>query len=53
MARDYPKPIEPLIGEAVDFIVHIAKENNSRRIKEILQVTSYNTQTNSYALTSL
>ncbi len=27
MARDYPKPIEPLIGEAVDFIVHIAKEN--------------------------
>src|SRR6201993_1808175 len=38
MAGDYPKPIEPLIGEAVDFIVHIAKENNSRRIKEILRV---------------
>src|SRR5208337_4068815 len=24
MARDYPKPIEPLIGDAVDLIVHIA-----------------------------
>jgi len=53
MARDYPKPIEPLIGEAVDFIVHIAKENNSRRIKEILRVTSYNTQENSYELSNL
>jgi Flp pilus assembly CpaF family ATPase len=51
MARDYPKPIEPLIGEAVDLIVHIAKENNSRRIKEILRVTSYNTHTNSYDIT--
>jgi type IV secretion system protein VirB11 len=53
MARDYPKPIEPLIGDAVDFIVHIAKENNSRRIKQILRVTSYNTKTNSYDLISL
>jgi type IV secretion system protein VirB11 len=53
MARDYPKPIEPLIGEAVDLIVHIAKETDSRRIKEILRVTSYNTQTNSYDLTGL
>jgi type IV secretion system protein TrbB len=53
MARDYPKPIEPLIGEAVDFIVHIAKENNSRRIKQILRVTSYNTHTNSYDISSL
>jgi type IV secretion system protein TrbB len=53
MARDYPKPIEPLIGEAVDFIVHIAKENNSRRIKEILRVTSYNTHTNSYGVSNL
>src|SRR5208282_6254680 len=53
MARDYPKPIEPLIGEAVDFIVHIAKETNSRRIKEILRVTTYNTETNSYDISSL
>jgi type IV secretion system protein VirB11 len=53
MARDYPKPIEPLIGEAVDFIVHIAKETNSRRIKEILRVTFYNTQTNSYDVSTL
>jgi P-type conjugative transfer ATPase TrbB len=53
MARDYPKPIEPLIGEAVDLVVNIAKENGSRRIKEILRVTSYNTHTNSYEVTSL
>ena len=52
MAPDYPKPIEPLIGDAVDLIVHIAKENNSRRIKEILRVTSYNTQTNGYDVSS-
>jgi P-type conjugative transfer ATPase TrbB len=53
MAPDYPKPIEPLIGDAVYLVVQIAKENNSRRIKEILQVTAYNTHTNSYALTTL
>jgi len=53
MARDYPKPIAPLIGEAVDLIVHIAKENNSRKIKQILRVTCYNTQTNSYDISSL
>src|ERR1700716_4220989 len=53
MAPDYPKPIEPLIDDAVDLIVHIAKENNSRRIKEILRVRSYNTQINSYDLTNL
>jgi P-type conjugative transfer ATPase TrbB len=53
MARDYPKPIEPLIGDAVDLIVHIAKENGSRKIKEILRVATYNTQINSYELTSL
>ena len=52
-ARDYPKPIAPLIGEAVDLIVHIAKENNSRKIKQILRVTCYNTQTNSYDISSL
>ena len=53
MARDYPKPIEPLIGDAADLIVHIAKENNSRRVKEILRVTSYNIHTNSYDLSNL
>ena len=52
-ARDYPKPIAPLIGEAVDLIVHIAKENNSRKLKQILRVTCYNTQTNSYDISSL
>ena len=53
MARDYPKPIEPLIGDAVDLIVHIAKENDSRRIKEILRVTTYNTNTQRYDISSL
>jgi type IV secretion system protein TrbB len=53
MAPNHPKPIEPLIGDAVDLIVHIAKENGSRRIKEILRVTTYNTQTHSYDISSL
>jgi type IV secretion system protein TrbB len=53
MARDYPKPIEPLIGEAVDLIVHIAKEGPSRVIKEILRIESYNMPTRSYVIQKL
>ncbi|MDV7248895.1 P-type conjugative transfer ATPase TrbB, partial [Xanthomonas hortorum] len=36
-----PKPIEPLIGEAVHVIVHIARTSNGRRVKEILEVSGY------------
>lgn len=42
MHPDSPRPIEPLIGEAVQLIVHIARQGNgSRRIEEILEVSGY------------
>jgi len=38
-----PADIEPLIGEAVHMVVHIARtEDGSRRIQSILQVTGFN-----------
>lgn len=50
MHPDSPRPIEPLIGEAVHLVVHIARVEGSRRIQEILQVSGfasgrYSTQT--------
>ena len=41
MHPDSPKPIEPLIGEAVHMVVHIARHKNSRRVEEILTVSGY------------
>jgi len=42
MHPDSPKPIEPLIGEAVHVIVHIARTTDgSRIVQEILQVSGY------------
>ncbi|WP_269475719.1 P-type conjugative transfer ATPase TrbB [Variovorax sp. SRS16] len=42
MHPDSPKPIEPLIGEAVHVIVHIARTpEGDRRIQEILEVSGY------------
>ncbi|MES2538237.1 MAG: P-type conjugative transfer ATPase TrbB [Pseudomonadota bacterium] len=41
MHPDSPKPIEPLIGEAVHAIVHIARTPEGRRVKEILQISGY------------
>ena len=41
MSQDYPKPIEPLIGEAVHVIVHIARTADGRRVQEILEVSGY------------
>ena len=53
MHPDSPRPIEPLIGEAVQLIVHIARThqsnggnggneaNGGRRIEEILEVSGY------------
>lgn len=51
MARDYPKPIEPLIGEAVHVVVHIAKEGGSRRIRQIISINGYESQ--HYQITEL
>lgn len=41
MHPDSPKPIEPLIGEAVHVVIHIARTPDGRRIQEILEVSGY------------
>lgn len=43
MHPDSPKPIEPLIGEAVHVVVHIARATvtEGRRVQEILKVSGY------------
>jgi P-type conjugative transfer ATPase TrbB len=41
MHPDSPRPIEPLIGEAVQLIVHIARTPGGRRIEEILEVSGF------------
>ena len=41
MHPDSPKPIEPLIGEAVHVVVHIARTNEGRRVQEIIEVSGY------------
>lgn len=41
MHPDSPKPIEPLIGDAVHLIVHIARTPEGRRVEEIMEVGGY------------
>ena len=41
MHPDSPKPIEPLIGEAVHIVVHIARTKQGRRVREILEVSGF------------
>jgi P-type conjugative transfer ATPase TrbB len=41
MHPDSPKPIEPLIGEAVHVVVHIVRTPEGRRIQEILEVSGF------------
>ena len=41
MRPDSPRPIEPLIGEAVHLIVHIARTPGGRRVEEIIEVKGY------------
>ena len=41
MHPECPKTIEPLIGEAVHIVIHIAKTPAGRRIREILEVSGY------------
>ncbi len=41
MHPDSPRPIEPLIGDAVHLIVHIARTPEGRRIESILEVGGY------------
>ncbi len=41
MHPDAPSQIEPLIGEAVDVIVHIARTAEGRRVQQVLEVLGY------------
>lgn len=41
MHRDAPSHIEPLIGEVVHVVVHIARTPDGRRVQEILAVSGY------------
>lgn len=41
MHPDSPNPIQPLIGEAVDVVVHIARTHEGRRVQEIIEVSGY------------
>ena len=41
MNVEAPRPLEPLIAEAVHLIVHIAKTPQGRRVQEILEVSGY------------
>ena len=41
MHRDSPKQIEPLIGEAVHFVLHIARTQEGRRVAEIVEILGY------------
>ena len=36
-----PTDIEPLIGEVVHMIVHIARTPEGRRVKEIIEISGY------------
>ncbi len=41
MNPDSPRPIEPLIGEAVQLVVHIAKTPQGRKVTEIIEISGY------------
>jgi len=41
MHPDAPREIELLIGEAVDIVVHIARTDKGRVVREILEVTDF------------
>ena len=41
MHPDSPRPIEPLIGDAVHLIVHIARTPEGRRIESLLEVGGF------------
>ena len=41
MHSDSPKKIEPLIGEAVQCVIHIARTQEGRRIAEIVELLGY------------
>jgi type IV secretion system protein TrbB len=48
MASNAPRDIETLIGEAVDLIVHIARTETGRVVRDIIEVKGYNRATQTY-----
>jgi type IV secretion system protein TrbB len=50
MSKEAPRDIESLIAEAVDVIVHIARTQTGRIVKEIIQVTGYDLATQRYEI---
>jgi type IV secretion system protein TrbB len=53
MHPDAPREIEPLIGEAVDIIVHIARAEGGRKVREILRVGGFDRAKQTFVLESL
>ena len=49
--KSAPSEIEPLIGEAVHVVVHIARTQEGRRVEEVLEVLGY--QDGEYQLKNL
>ena len=41
MHPDAPKHIEPLISEAVQLVIHIARSQDGRRVEEIVEIQGY------------
>ena len=50
MSKEAPRDIESLIAEAVDVIVHIARTQAGRIVREIIQVTGYDRAKQKYEL---
>lgn len=52
MNQEAPREIEPLIGEAVDIIVHIARTAKGRVVKEMIEVAGFDRQKQSFNIQS-
>lgn len=49
MHPNAPRDIEPLIGEAVDIVVHIARTEKGRIVRELLEVEGFDRSKQEYA----
>jgi type IV secretion system protein TrbB len=52
MNQEAPREIEPLIGEAVNIIVHIARTAKGRVVKEMIEVAGFDRQKQSFNIQS-
>jgi type IV secretion system protein VirB11 len=53
MNRDAPREIEPLIGEAVDIVVHIARTEKGRIVRELLEVFGFDRAKQTYTMAAV